>query len=454
MDDRAGSTFNPRTFLAKVGSGRTQTRYGKDEPIFAQGDVADAVFRAGKVGPADIWETYRAAAVLDGPNLEYVVDLLRRVSRDVCDPALLKELTEAHLRLLVDQANGAHGTSAADFRAIRRARRIARRALEVWERAHVPVDPDIRADVHLAYGSTFARPLKTDLATAIERYVIALQLKRAANESDVARLEDLLEQMLDHANMKSIAAQFLGGLGMAVRDLRAAYEAAIVVGREDLIVRSGLTLAEAYRGVGQPTLAEPLLRSLLDGFDLEPGFRRTAEVGLAAAASEQFRFPEALAVLEPLYDAGMDDLHGLICLGNCLRETGDLVRARDVFQAALTGLPRRGENEVPLSEIHLKTRLGEFACLTGDEAEGLDTIRDALAVAKNAPPILDMDLHRTRPPRRPRRSRPSSARRARASSWSPARPSPGPARPAPGACGAWSCTVPISAPGRAGSTPS
>jgi hypothetical protein len=268
MDDRAGSTFNPRTFLAKVGSGRTQTRYGKDEPIFAQGDVADAVFRAGKVGPADIWETYRAAAVLDGPNLEYVVDLLRRVSRDVCDPALLKELTEAHLRLLVDQANGAHGTSAADFRAIRRARRIARRALEVWERAHVPVDPDIRADVHLAYGSTFARPLKTDLATAIERYVIALQLKRAANESDVARVEDLLEQMLDHANMKSIAAQFLGGLGMAVRDLRAAYEAAIVVGREDLIVRSGLTLAEAYRGVGQPTLAEPLLRSLLDAGSL------------------------------------------------------------------------------------------------------------------------------------------------------------------------------------------
>jgi CRP/FNR family transcriptional regulator, cyclic AMP receptor protein len=65
MDDRAGSTFNPRTFLAKVGSGRSQTRYGKDEPIFVQGDVADAVFyiQSGKIKLTVVSEQGKEAVV-------------------------------------------------------------------------------------------------------------------------------------------------------------------------------------------------------------------------------------------------------------------------------------------------------------------------------------------------------------------------------------------------------
>jgi CRP-like cAMP-binding protein len=65
MDDRAGSTFNPRTFLAKVGSGRSQARYGKDEPIFVQGDVADAVFyiQSGKIKLTVVSEQGKEAVV-------------------------------------------------------------------------------------------------------------------------------------------------------------------------------------------------------------------------------------------------------------------------------------------------------------------------------------------------------------------------------------------------------
>lgn len=36
--------FDPREFLAKVGDGKTITKYRKDQIVFSQGDVADAVF--------------------------------------------------------------------------------------------------------------------------------------------------------------------------------------------------------------------------------------------------------------------------------------------------------------------------------------------------------------------------------------------------------------------------
>jgi len=44
-------SFDPKSFLAKVGEGRTIATYRKNQPIFAQGDPADALFyiQKGKV---------------------------------------------------------------------------------------------------------------------------------------------------------------------------------------------------------------------------------------------------------------------------------------------------------------------------------------------------------------------------------------------------------------------
>jgi CRP-like cAMP-binding protein len=36
--------FNTKTFLSKVGDGRSQRKYTNGQPIFTQGDRADAVF--------------------------------------------------------------------------------------------------------------------------------------------------------------------------------------------------------------------------------------------------------------------------------------------------------------------------------------------------------------------------------------------------------------------------
>ena len=38
------AAFEPKTFLAKIGDGKTITEYQKDQVVFSQGGKADAVF--------------------------------------------------------------------------------------------------------------------------------------------------------------------------------------------------------------------------------------------------------------------------------------------------------------------------------------------------------------------------------------------------------------------------
>jgi CRP-like cAMP-binding protein len=44
MAGKRRSSFDPRSFLAKVGDGRSIGNYSKDQIVFSQGDAADAVF--------------------------------------------------------------------------------------------------------------------------------------------------------------------------------------------------------------------------------------------------------------------------------------------------------------------------------------------------------------------------------------------------------------------------
>src|ERR1700730_6899352 len=41
---RVKASFDPKIFLAKVGEGKTISKYRKDQAVFSQGQVADAVF--------------------------------------------------------------------------------------------------------------------------------------------------------------------------------------------------------------------------------------------------------------------------------------------------------------------------------------------------------------------------------------------------------------------------
>ena len=44
MGKLAGDGFDPKAFLSRVGAGKTILKFEKNQPIFKQGDVADAVF--------------------------------------------------------------------------------------------------------------------------------------------------------------------------------------------------------------------------------------------------------------------------------------------------------------------------------------------------------------------------------------------------------------------------
>jgi CRP-like cAMP-binding protein len=51
MTPKSKPVFNPKSFLAKVGKGKTHTDYSKDQKVFSQGDAAQAIFylQKGKV---------------------------------------------------------------------------------------------------------------------------------------------------------------------------------------------------------------------------------------------------------------------------------------------------------------------------------------------------------------------------------------------------------------------
>jgi CRP/FNR family cyclic AMP-dependent transcriptional regulator len=62
---RAKASFDPRTFLANVGEGKTISKYRKDQVVFSQGQVADAVFyiQQGKVKLTVVSEQGKEAVV-------------------------------------------------------------------------------------------------------------------------------------------------------------------------------------------------------------------------------------------------------------------------------------------------------------------------------------------------------------------------------------------------------
>ena len=65
MATKSRPSFNPKSFLAKVGEGRSIGEYHKDEIVFSQGDPADAVFyiESGKVKVTVVSEQGKEAVV-------------------------------------------------------------------------------------------------------------------------------------------------------------------------------------------------------------------------------------------------------------------------------------------------------------------------------------------------------------------------------------------------------
>ena len=58
------AAFEPKTFLAKMGDGKTITEYQKDQVVFSQGGEADEVFyiQKGKIKLTVVFEISRQSA--------------------------------------------------------------------------------------------------------------------------------------------------------------------------------------------------------------------------------------------------------------------------------------------------------------------------------------------------------------------------------------------------------
>ena len=65
MAAKRQSSFDPKSFLAKIGDGRGIGKYRKDQVVFSQGDPADAVFyvQKGKVKLTVISEQGKEAVI-------------------------------------------------------------------------------------------------------------------------------------------------------------------------------------------------------------------------------------------------------------------------------------------------------------------------------------------------------------------------------------------------------
>jgi hypothetical protein len=66
---RARASFDPKIFLAKVGVGKTISKYRKNQIVFSQGQVADAVFTsARKAKLTVVSEQGKAVVAILGPG--------------------------------------------------------------------------------------------------------------------------------------------------------------------------------------------------------------------------------------------------------------------------------------------------------------------------------------------------------------------------------------------------
>ena len=99
------AAFDPKLFLAKVGDGKTISKYQKDEIVFHQGDVADAVFyiQGGKIKVTVVSERGKEAVVGILEPMHFFGEgclnghPLRVTTATAVNPSLITRITKASM---------------------------------------------------------------------------------------------------------------------------------------------------------------------------------------------------------------------------------------------------------------------------------------------------------------------------------------------------------------------
>jgi hypothetical protein len=353
--------------------------------------------KEGAVDAARLGEVIGRAVNLEGPNSDYVLELLALVARALGDDASQQTAVQIRLERLVAAARIELGNARRQGTLTRKLSRIARAAVSAVDEATVTVDPRLHAEVLLAWGGTFTFADDRRLDQAFPLYIGALRLFRQASAPEAADLEDLIGRMIDEQLRASLGAGFFGGRDVSPRGLEAALDAASAIGRADLVFAVALALSESYSAVGQPGRAEAMVHDLLASAELSGEQRLRLRSELAAAISEQHRFSEALRLqtelIAELRQRGTLRSVELVRLGNFRRETGDLPGAVGAFEEALalTGPPKDGT--VDTHRVHAQALLGQARVLMGDRS-GLALLDEAVATLGPVPAVAGLHLYR------------------------------------------------------------
>jgi tetratricopeptide (TPR) repeat protein len=364
-------------------------------------EEATSLIEQGRATTDDYLAALTAADSLGGDVGEYALDLMRRVSPAVNEPEIERLATEAHLHILVQAASAYRGrVDQEGARALRRARRTAQRGLDVIESCGFEVDPDLHAELLLAYGGSYAHPADANLLECFRSYLDALQLKRKTkNEGDISRLQDLLAQMCQYQMQQTLVSGIIGGIGEQLEILKLAYQAAKETERRDLIVECGLALAETFGNVNQPGEAVPILEKLAEAKDLSKRQRFHVEFTLAARLSET-RGQDAIKRARAIGERQVRELKKAdypvaaqtvwMNLGNFRRLDCDVGAAREAFQRAMKLCPEPSEREVPIQRGQIRMLLAETEILLGHYKKGRELLELADQDYKSASGVVKL----------------------------------------------------------------
>lgn len=320
--------------------------------------------------PADVaqlyecWSRLSEQRIITADPYDYGSEMMFRAAAATTDTELAAQALAAlaaHLRDFSFHVSGGDP----DASDLRKARRIARRGLDLVAGTDVPIDADLHGDLWLALGQSSARPADLRLDEAFEGYTRALQLKRGAgNDGDVERLTDLLNRMIHFAVQQRVGAS-LGfvGLGAARAEMQAAYAASKIIGDMEAMHSIGLEYVWLLSALSQPFEAIDVLDELLveTGLSDEQRFDLLFEKAMRLSEARQ---PSAAAAIQ---EALMDDLVGqsdrTLCIfwnaySNVLRELELYDSALDAVNRALDYCPESEDDSVDALGPMLHTNRG------------------------------------------------------------------------------------------------
>ncbi|MFX1390003.1 MAG: CHAT domain-containing protein [Promethearchaeota archaeon] len=299
---------------------------------------------------------YREMAGKSGDAMDYLLDLVRIVSKEFDNTIIQKSADEVFLEFLLEMYESLMFKSLNDESFLRKARKCAKRGLKVIEGAiSYEINPKLIAEFYIAIGMTFTH-FEPHLALAyyLQAHPYTKSLDRTKHD-----LPALIEKRIHEVT----AMSEIGVLGNEIINaLELGYKGAKLIERQDLVIQMGRALCNQYSKMKQPSKSEALARELLKIRDLNIEDRDSLRFALASSLSEQFRGEEAIEIQEALLnenspillkDGGKVKVTLYMNLGNSFRVANRLEDALNAFTTAKT-LNKELTDDFARTEMNLR----------------------------------------------------------------------------------------------------